>query len=81
MLVFVLLWIWQGNLSPNQNYSNVARSFDRWIPSVENVLATSIAEDLVNCFILEEHSSIGNSETHLNQKQWDIAFQWLDLPK
>lgn len=63
-----------GNLYPKQKYSNVARSFDRWIPSAENVLATSIVEDLVNCFILEEHSYIGNSETELNKKAMGYSF-------
>lgn len=56
-----------GNLYPKQNYSSVARSFDRWIPSAENVLATSIVEDLVNCSILIEHSYIGNLKTQLSQ--------------
>lgn len=57
------------NLYPKPNYSNVARSFERWIPSAENLLATSIVEDFVNCFILKEHSYIGNSETELNKKK------------
>ena len=63
-----------GNLYPKQNYSNVARSFDRWIPSAENVLATSIVKDLMNCFILEEHSYTGNSETELNKKAMGHSF-------
>lgn len=58
-----------GNLYPKQNYSSVARSFDRWIPSAENVLATSIVKDLVNSFILIEHSYISNLETQLSQNK------------
>lgn len=80
-----------------QDYSNVTKSFDRHVLSAENVLATSIVVDFMNCFLLEEHSYIGNSEvelrgkahTHKNKqqqknstiKQWGIAFFWLDLPE
>lgn len=51
-----------------QDYSNVAKSFDRLILSAENVLATSIVEDFVSCFLLEKHSYIGIQRQNSGEK-------------
>jgi len=56
------------NLYPKQNYSNIARSFDRWIPSAEIVLATSTVKDFVDCFVLKESFDF-NLEIELNQNK------------